>query len=68
MLPWDVKTSLWTPMVAFVNTDGNHHTLMDEDVVMWITQRDDPIRRDDSMPAEGRRRREDWEGIFVYAR
>jgi len=45
--------SLWSPMVAFVNTPDNEHTLVDKESAMTIQRLSGPSSRDDSGPAEG---------------
>ncbi|XP_071533859.1 uncharacterized protein [Panulirus ornatus] len=52
ILPASTVDRLWTPQVDFINTIGNHHTLMDVDTIMLVTRLADSIGRNITAPAE----------------
>ncbi|KAK7079135.1 hypothetical protein SK128_008292, partial [Halocaridina rubra] len=52
ILPFSTFQGLWTPIINFVNTDGNHHTEVDEEAQMFINRLHGPNKRDEAAPAE----------------
>ena len=52
-LPFSTTEKLWTPLVGYVNTEGNQHTYVDIEATMHALKRSLPSHTDDSAPAEG---------------
>ena len=52
-LPYNTMTELWSPIVGYVNTEGNQHTYVDIEASMHALRRSPPSFVDDSAPAEG---------------
>ena len=55
--PFKTMTSLWTPTVGYVNTDGNQYTVVNTESTMFVRRISFPFRRDDSAPAESKKLR-----------
>ncbi|XP_071514430.1 uncharacterized protein [Panulirus ornatus] len=51
-VPLSIVRSLWTPLVRFMNTDGNHHTEVDHFTTTHVKRVCDPVGMNESAPAE----------------
>ncbi|XP_068250250.1 uncharacterized protein [Palaemon carinicauda] len=52
ILSYSTFKDLWTPMVNFVNTDGNYHTETDKESIMFINRLRSPDKRDEAAAEE----------------
>ncbi|XP_076049413.1 uncharacterized protein LOC143030094 [Oratosquilla oratoria] len=52
MVPFGRMGELWSPVIGFVNTDGNQHTKTDIEASMAIERLSKVLRREQSVPGE----------------
>ncbi|XP_076046337.1 uncharacterized protein LOC143028315 [Oratosquilla oratoria] len=52
LVPYGTIVDLWSPVIGFVNTDGNQHTQVDVEVSMAIERLSGVLRREQSLPGE----------------
>ena len=52
-VPFATMEMLWTPLIGYVNTEGNQHTFVDVEATIYVLKRASPSHVDDAAPAEG---------------
>lgn len=60
-VPYETMQNLWTPVIDFTNTKGNHITMTDEEATMVVNMQGRPSLGDNKQPEEGRSARPEEE-------